>query len=140
MVDVPRGFERYDIRGGIYRTGTTPPAIGLLIADYGLKAGRESAFYKWSNFESPPAERVALQVEAWNPPVMVAKPKDLHLPLSLDQPSWFRGRSKTGARGYRWGFFTMKGQPYEVFFWSGPDAPSRDRAAVLRALSSVGPA
>jgi hypothetical protein len=38
------------------------------------------------------------------------------------------------------GFFDVKGQQYEAFFWSGPDAPPHDRAAILKTLVSIRPA
>jgi hypothetical protein len=137
LLSVPQGFERYDIRGGLYRTGTRPPVIGLLISDQSLQAGPKSAFWKWSDFESPPANGVALQVEPWDPIGVVTNPETLHLPLSLNQPSWFIEHTRQGTAGYRWGYFTVKGQLYTVFFWSGREAPPYDRAAIVDALASI---
>ncbi len=139
-VPVPPGFHRYAIRGGIYRKGTRPPAIGVAIADYRLRAGPRSAFDKWSRLSSrgPPANRVALALTLWFG-IGVDPPARLHLPLSLDQP-WSQEHLRNGARGYRWGYLTFHKELYEVFFWSGRAAPPHDRAAVLNTLTSIHPA
>jgi hypothetical protein len=138
-VALPRNFHRYNIRGGIYRTGTRPPVIGVVVTDYRLKAGPRSAFVNWSHLKSPPASRVALELTLWVG-IGVDPPARLHLPLSLDQ-RWFEEHPRHGSqRGYRVGFLSFHGQLYEIFFWSGRVAPPHDRAAVLNALTSIQPA
>jgi hypothetical protein len=69
----------------------------------------------------------------------VGQANNLHLPLSLNQ-SWHIEKTRDGASGYRLGWFDVKGQQYAVSFWSGPNAPPHDRAAVLSALGSIRPA
>ncbi len=103
-----------------------------------MKNGVRGAFYKWSDFKAPPANRVALQVGPWNT-IGPGEANNLHLPLSLNQ-LWHIEKTRDGASGYRWGFFNVRGQQYDVAFWSGPDAPPHDRAAVLNALVSIRPA
>jgi hypothetical protein len=97
---------------------------------------------KWSHLYSngPPASKVAFQISQWLAigPLLPRSAVRLHLPLSLDQP-WFREHLTNGHDGYRWGYLRVHGQYYEAFFWSGRDAPARDRAAVLRALASAHP-
>lgn len=89
----------------------------------------------------PPANKVAFALTRWlgiglSPPPSALR---LHLPLSLHQP-WFREHLRNGRLGYRWGYVSFDGQVYAAMFWSGRDAPARDRAAVLSALASVHPA
>lgn len=135
-LSVPRGFRQYTVRGGLSRTGTRPPAMGFLVTNYPLKGGVRNAFYKWSDFEAPPARRTALQVELWIPFGPAEPFTGLHLPLSLDQP-WQIERAKNGSNGYRYGAFRLHDQIYKVFLWNGPSAPRRDRSALLRALTSI---
>ena len=83
----------------------------------------------------PPENRVGLSVDAYagmGPPV-IAK---LHLPLTLDQP-WNTYHLADGGVGARWGSFEYRGEEYGITYWSGPNAPAKDRAAVLRALRSI---
>jgi hypothetical protein len=140
VVTVPPGFRRYGIGGGIYRTGTSPPTIGVAVADYRLKAGMRSAFFEWSRLSSKgrPRNRVALALSLWEG-LGVTPSANLHLPLSLDQP-WFQEHLRNGVRGYRWGFVTYRKALYQVFFWSGRAAPPNDRSVVLDALTSIRPA
>ena len=135
-LSVPRGFRHYTVRGGISRTGTRPPATGVLLTDYTLNDGVRSAFYKWSDFKAPPAKRTALQVELSIPFGPADPPTRLHLPLSLDQP-WQIERAMNGTNGYRYGAFRLRGQIYKVFVWDGPSASRHDRSALLRALASI---
>lgn len=139
-ITVPRGLGRYDIRGGIYRTGTRPPVIGLLATDDPRAHLRGQGFAKWSALSSngPPAKKVALALSldvniGPDPPPTALR---LHLPLSLHQ-HWFREHLSNGRRGYRWGYLHFHRQFYEVMFWSGRSAPARDRAAALNALTSI---
>lgn len=63
----------------------------------------------------------------------------LHLPLSPDEP-WFEQRTAGGAPSFRWGYFRFHHDLYSVTYWIGKDATAKDRAAVLDALRSIGPA
>jgi hypothetical protein len=150
LLTVPRGFHRYAIRGGIYRTGTRPPVIGYVITDYAMHAPTAhnpgGAFDRWADQAGytggaarlPPANEVALQLEEdWD--IGVELPPRLHLPLSLNQP-WFYERLRNGLHGYRYGLLGLGRQTYKVFLWTGAAAPPSDRAAVLNALASIRPA
>jgi hypothetical protein len=65
-------------------------------------------------------------------------PNLLHLPLTLGQP-WFQEKLSDGKVGYTWGYLFVHGELYDLMYWSGPNAPATDRAAILRALRSIRP-
>jgi hypothetical protein len=139
-ITVPRGLGRYDIRGGGHMVGTRAPVVGVLATDDPGAHRSGEGFAKWSQTSSggPPANKVALVLRKWlvigpNPPASALR---IHLPLNLRQP-WFREHLTNGRRGYRWGYLRIRGQYYEVMFWSGRAGPARDRAAVVNALRSI---
>jgi hypothetical protein len=128
-ITVPRGLGHYD-----------EARLGVLATDDRHANRRGEGFAKWSRLSSngPPAIKVALEL-ALDDTLGVGVPSSalrLHLPLSLDQP-WFREHLRNGRYGYRWGYLSFHGQPYDIKFWSGRAAPARDRAAVLNALTSI---
>ncbi len=139
-VSVPNGFRRYDVPIGI---GASHPLIGRLLTDFRLPAhtGIWSVLGRWAEPGlGPPANGVALKLQRWFSPGPVGPGEDrLHLPLTLNQP-WFDEKLNDGAVGYRWGYLRFHNAEYQVMYWSGPDAPAADRAAILRALESIRPA
>lgn len=141
-VTVPRGLDRYDLRGGGHMAGNRPSVIGVLATDDRVARRSLYRWAKWSHLSSagPPASKVAFQISQWLAvgPLLPASAVRLQLPLNLHQP-WFREHLKNGHDGYRWGYLRVHGQYYEAFFWSGRAAPAHDRAAVLSALASVHP-
>jgi hypothetical protein len=123
--------------------GTRALLIGILATDDPRTHRSGEGFAKWSQVTSngPPQNKVAFALSKWVG-IGIAPPSSalrLHLPLSLHQP-WFREHLKNGRLGYRWGYLSFDGQVYGAMFWSGREAPSHDRAAVLSALASVQPA
>jgi hypothetical protein len=141
-VTVPRVLRRYDIRGGGHMVGTRAAVIGALATDDPGAHYGGGGFANWSQLSSggPPANKVAFKFSRWEAigPMLTSVALRLHLPLSLHQP-WFREHLKNGRLGYRWGYLRFDGQIYEAMFWSGRNAPPRDRAAVLSALAAVHP-
>jgi len=98
-------------------------------------AASDPTLFDWTWPEPPPDNRVGLSIDAragMGPPVI----DNLHLPLTLKQP-WKTYHLASGGVGARWGFFKYRGEEYGVTYWSGPKAPAKDRAAVLRALRSI---
>ena len=138
-VPIPPDFHRYIFRVGDHRTGTQPTIVGVLITDYRLPHSPQDVLSNWARLSSngPPANRVALAVHIYDP-IGIAARGQLHLPLALNQP-WNQEHLRNGARGYRWGILGFHGQ-YSVLFWSGRNAPPRDRAAVIKILASIHPA
>jgi hypothetical protein len=138
-VSVPPSLRSYDVPVGI---GTRKPVIGHLLTDFRLPAHVDiwRVLGHWAT-TGPAANGVALEVQLWlSPgPVGPVSVRRLHLPLTLSQP-WFEERLKDGAVGYRWGYLMFHHAEYQVLYWSGPDAPAADQAAVLRALKSIRPA
>ncbi len=141
-VSVPHGLHSYPFRGGIYRTGTRPPVIGRLLTDVRLPdhVNAWKAFDQWgaAGGAGPPANGVALVLVVRGMGPVAAQA--LHLPLTLEQPLWAREKLNGGAVGYRYGDLRAGDGDYTVMYWSGPDAPARDRAAILQALRSIRPA
>jgi hypothetical protein len=136
-VPIPRGFHRYSVRGGFYRTGTRPPVIGATVTNFRVKASaplRVKGVFPLA----APAKGVAFQVALWVPLSAPGTPPPLHLPLSLNDSAWISRPVPAGDR--RYGFFNSHGQTYETFVWIGRAAPSHDRAALIQALASVQPA
>jgi len=130
---VPRGFDQYDTRGGLYKAGTRPPVIGHVVTDYRLPA--HSPLRRGVFPMSQPERKVALELQLWDglaaiPPSAIR----LHLPLSLHQ-RWFHERVPAGFR--RYGYLRVKRQLYEVIVWTGRQAKPLDRDALLRALASI---
>jgi hypothetical protein len=129
-ITVPRSLDRYGEGGR-----------SVLATDDRRAHRKGEGFAKWSRLSSngPPANKVALvlrlddTIGGLSPPASALR---LHLPLSLDQP-WFREHLNNGRHGYRWGYLSFHRQPYAVMFWSGRAAPTRDRAAVVNALTSI---
>jgi hypothetical protein len=142
-VSVPRGFSTYPIRGsGPGRISGRPPLIGHGLADFAVPAHVSiyGVFDKWAALDGsgPPANVVALQISLnVNPGPDPATL--LHLPLTLSQP-WFHEKLSKGKVGYRWGSLFTNGEVYNLFYWSGSEAPANDRVAILRALESIRPA
>lgn len=135
VLTVPRGFDHYGLRGGIYRAGTRPPVLGQVVTDYRLKA-HSPLRTKGVLPESSYRNRVVLELGVWNPLGPLPRPF-LQMPLSLHE-RWVQRQTATGT--LRYGFLGFKGQEYQVRLWIGRSAPPRDRAALLRALGSVRPA
>lgn len=140
-ITAPLALGRYYLRdGGPGRAGRRPPVTGVLLTDDPSAHRRRGGFSKWSNPSSkgPPANKVALLLQQWlaEGPALPQSAFRLHLPLTLHQ-RWFREHLENGHRGYRWGYLMVRGQPYQVMYWSGRAAPARDRAAALKALSSI---
>jgi hypothetical protein len=130
-IPVPRSFHRYDVRGGIYRTGTRPPVVGATVTDYRVEAG--ARFRTRGVFPlSAPGNGVAFEVALWAG--FGALVERLHLPLSLDEP-WMRRPVAAGTR--RYGFLRLQGHDYEVFVWTGRNAPPQDVASLLQALAAI---
>jgi hypothetical protein len=138
-ISVPAGLRSYYVPIGI---GASHPLIGHLLTDVRLPAHANiwTVLGRWGE-SGPPANGVALKLQRWFSPGPVAPPgaDRLHLPLTLGQP-WFQEKLKDGAVGYRWGYLTFHNVEYQVMYWSGPNAPAADRAAILRALGSIRPA
>lgn len=131
---VPRGFNQYDIRGGIHKTGTRPSIIGHVLTNYRVSA--HSPIYNGTLPESQPANGVALELQLWYA-IGPFEPTRLHLPLSLHE-QWAEQSFPGGTR--RWGFLAQgkPGEiPYELVVWIGRDALPADRTALLHALASV---
>ena len=131
-VSVPQGFHGYAVGDVIARRLRV---TGQVVTDDGLPAGADAfdVWGYWSGVSGPPATGVALGVrlaEGWG-----RYPREyLHLPLTLDQAGWFEQRLNDGVASYRYGFIRFHKEHYLVNYWSGPAAPARDRAAILRAL------
>jgi hypothetical protein len=136
VVPIQRGFHRYDIRGGIFRTGTRPPVLGVTLTNYRVKADASLRTHGVLPLHTR-TNGVVLQVALWFRIGAVADPTGLDLPLRLDQ-RWLQLDVATGT--LRYGGFQFQGQTYEARIWIGRKAPPRDRAAVLQALASVHPA
>jgi len=113
--------------------GTRPPVVGYVLTDFRLSAhvGIQRMLPRWAG--GPPANEVALRLE----PGETLGPDRLHLPLTLNQ-RW--SEVGNGGVSYRLGFFRFHDADWEVTYWSGPDAPAADRAAILQALKSIRPA
>lgn len=139
-ITAPLVLLRYHLREGTYMVGTRPPVTGVLLTDDPDAHRSGGGFSVWSDpsSEGPPANKVALILRQGVDmgPGLPRSALRLHLPLSLRQP-WFREHLRNGRNGYRWGYLMVRGQPYEVMFWSGRTAPARDRAAALNALASI---
>ena len=135
---MPPGFNRYTIRGGIGLVHGLPPVSGYVLADYSPPAETSGLGDMWPDGSAPPANRVALELNIdWG--IGSVPSGQLHLPLTLRQP-WSKQKVNDGAAGYRWGFLRFRNMDYQVMYWSGPNAPATDRAAILRALKSIRPA
>ena len=136
-VSVPPGLRSYDVPIGI---GASHPLIGHVLTDVRLPAHVDiyTVLGRWG--KSGPANGVWLKLQLWFPPGPIGAGADrLHLPLTLGQP-WFQDKLRDGRVSYRWGYLTFHNVEYQVMYWSGPNAPASDRAAVLRALESIRPA
>ena len=140
-IAAPSGLKAYAIRGRSYEAGTRPPLIGYALTDFDPPAfeSMQDVFASdWNGVGGavPPSNHVGVEVEeveyAMGPPL----PVRLHLALSLDQP-WIQDRSHGRVVSYRWGVFRHRGRLYAVRYWSGQNAPAKDRSAVLRALESI---
>jgi len=141
-VSLPQGLKSYGLRGGAHMVGTRAPIIGHVLTDFRVPAHLDiqRVLGHWAT-AGPAANGVALKLESvdWMIGPVLTKSLRLHLPLTLDQP-WFNEKLKDGAVGYRWGYLRFDNVDYQVMYWSGPNAPTADRAAVLRALESIRPA
>lgn len=131
-VPVPRGFSQYDIRGGIYKTGTRPPVIGHVLTDYPVSP----QIQRYGISASAPANGVALELQWWiaiGPP----PPTRLHLPLSLHE-QWSKQSLPRGTKLWGWLSDGRPGHvPYQLVLWIGRDAAPGDRAALLHALAAI---
>jgi hypothetical protein len=134
-VPIPPGFHRYDIRAGIYRTGTRPPVIGATLTNYRVPTSNVRLRTRGVLPLHARRNGVVLQVSLWIAIGVTQAPR-LQLPLSLHQP-WVQRHVPTGTR--RYGLLRFHGQDYEVVVWTGRTAPASDRAALLHALASVHP-
>lgn len=119
VLTVPRGFERDETR-------RDRRLVGILLTNYHvLPHGPTITMGVF------PADGVALVLARWRGPV--AAPQ-LRLPLRLGE---LRG-PQHHADGAAWnGVLRFRGSLYSISFWCGRAAPSRDRSALLHALSSI---
>ena len=137
-VSVPQGFRSYAVPVGI---GAEHPVIGRLLTDLRLPGHGNiwRVLGRWPQ-SGPRANGVALKLQRWLPEGPVGPGMDrLHLPLTPNQP-WFTAKLQDGAVGYRYGQLRFHNAEYQVIYWSGPNAPAADRAAILQALKSIRPA
>jgi hypothetical protein len=126
---------------------TTPPGFLVHPLQFdGQRVGFAVSDYRWQTFNPStaagifPGNRVGLAflraLEGAQLAVASgrARPQALRLPLSLNE---LQGPQRH-ADGTAWsGLFQFHGQLYTATFWVGDTAPQRDRAALLRALTSI---
>jgi hypothetical protein len=149
-LSIPRGFSRYILHTDFYPHA---PVTGYALTDFRPPAHKtiQMVFDRWGSADmrfmlvknhdyGPSPDEVALEFQQTDARRcrFTCPPVRLHLPLNPGQP-WDEERPASGAAGYRSGFFRVHHAVYYAMYWIGPDAPTNDRVAALRALRSIRP-
>ena len=136
---VPRGFNEYAVLAPM-----APAVAGHVLTDFSVTdpVKFEDVWGRWTPtyVSGPPLNRVALELFIPRLGLPPGAHRWLRMPLTFNEPGWQDEKLTDGSLGYRFGWFRFHHVGYQVLYWSGPDAPANDRAAVLRALKSIRPA